>query len=324
VSDLLGRGYCGGHVTLIFTIEDENPDPIKQGSLGAGICLNEGVEVIVRGRDGNGNLEVFFNDYIGESSMYEDIMNMINGIIPEVSEYDWEATVKLDLPTGQGFGMSAAGSISFCNAIQRALGIPYEEGRRRSLMISHVIDRKRSSGLGDVTAIAAGGIEIRRMAGSPFNGHLLEMGPGESEGWESETEVILAWDSKGSKHTSSYIDDASWKESISKAGEKNLESLLEGSWDKSRWSDLLHYSTCFSEESGLSKDGIRADVIRKCEKVVNDCGIECNGVPLLCMLGGSVAIVPVNIDRGLQGIDNIKSALENEGLTAISTTISHP
>ena len=57
---------------------------------------------------------------------------------------------------------------------------------------------------------------------------------------------------------------------------------------------------------------------------MNDCGIECNGVPLLCMLGGSVAIVPVNIDRGLQGIDNIKSALENEGLTAISTTISHP
>ena len=43
---LLGRGYCGGHVTLIFTIEDSDLDPVNQGSRGVGICLEEGVETV--------------------------------------------------------------------------------------------------------------------------------------------------------------------------------------------------------------------------------------------------------------------------------------
>ena len=50
--ELLGRGYCGGHVTLIFTIEDSDPDPVNQGSRGVGICLEDGVEIICRGREG--------------------------------------------------------------------------------------------------------------------------------------------------------------------------------------------------------------------------------------------------------------------------------
>ena len=167
--ELLGRGYCGGHVTLMFTIEDSDPDPINQGSRGVGICLEDGVEIICRGREGKGNLDVFFTDHIGDSRLYIDCLNLLSVGVPEVMEYDWEATVKLGLPTGQGFGMSAAGSVSFCNSIQRAIGIPYEEGHRRSLMIAHLVDRKRSSGLGDVTALSAGGVEIRKIPGSPFN-----------------------------------------------------------------------------------------------------------------------------------------------------------
>ena len=46
---ILGRGTCGGHVTLLFTVEDLDEDPIKQGSLGAGLCLTDGVEAIARG-----------------------------------------------------------------------------------------------------------------------------------------------------------------------------------------------------------------------------------------------------------------------------------
>ena len=48
MSDLLGRGYSGGHITLIFTVEDEANELTEQGSLGAGICLEDGVEVITR------------------------------------------------------------------------------------------------------------------------------------------------------------------------------------------------------------------------------------------------------------------------------------
>lgn len=143
--ELLGRGYCGGHVTLMFTIEDSDPDPVNQGSRGVGICLEDGVEIICRGRGGRGNLDVFFTDHIGDSRLYMDSLSLLSDGVPEVMEYDWEATVKLGLPTGQGFGMSAAGSVSFCNSIQRAIGIPYEEGHRRSLMIAHLVDRRTLS-----------------------------------------------------------------------------------------------------------------------------------------------------------------------------------
>jgi len=321
VPDLLGRGYCGGHVTLIFTIEDSDLDPINQGSRGVGICLKDGVEIISRGREGSGGLNVSFTEQIGDSELYEDVLNLLAEEVPQVMNYDWDATVKLALPTGQGFGMSAAGSVSFCNSIQRAIGIPYEEGRRRSLMIAHLVDRKRSSGLGDVTALSAGGVEIRKNPGSPFSGHLLETGPGKSKGWATETDIILAWKSEGGKHTSSYIDNQEWKGSISEAGNRNLEGLLEKQWDASRWDEILFYSRLFSEESGLSSEEARADVLRKCEKAMAESGMAESGVPLLCMLGTSVAIVPNSLEMGLDGANDIRKILDMYGLKNILTSV---
>ena len=58
----LGRGHCGGHITLFFTVEDVDDDPVAQGSRGAGLCLNDGVEAIAKGEDGQGKLEVRFQD----------------------------------------------------------------------------------------------------------------------------------------------------------------------------------------------------------------------------------------------------------------------
>ncbi len=45
MSIVLGRGQCGAHITLLFTIDDSSEDLVYQGSRGAGICLKDGVEV---------------------------------------------------------------------------------------------------------------------------------------------------------------------------------------------------------------------------------------------------------------------------------------
>ena len=319
--ELLGRGFCGGHVTLIFTVEDQDHDPINQGSRGVGICLEDGVEIICLGREGSGELDVSFTKYVGDSGLYEDALNLLSGEIAEIMDYDWEATVKLGLPTGQGFGMSAAGSVSFCNSIQRAIGIPYEEGRRRSLKIAHLVDRKRSSGLGDVTALSTGGVEIRKVPGSPFSGHLLNTGPGVPEGWTAQAGIILAWKSEGGKHTSSYIDNPEWRALISEAGNRNLEELSENQWDRSRWSEILVNSKKFSEESGLSSEESRASVLRKCENAMIESGIENSGEGLLCMLGTSVAIVPNSLELGLERVDEFMRLLDAYGLNSILTRI---
>ena len=70
MTTVLGRGQCGGHLTLIFTVEDSHEDPYFQGSRGAGICLVDGVESIARGEDGVGKLIV--NGSQGEAIWRED------------------------------------------------------------------------------------------------------------------------------------------------------------------------------------------------------------------------------------------------------------
>ena len=37
---LLGRGECGSHVTLIFTVNDDSTNLDEQGSVGVGLCLD--------------------------------------------------------------------------------------------------------------------------------------------------------------------------------------------------------------------------------------------------------------------------------------------
>ncbi len=321
MSDLLGRGCSGGHVTLIFTIEDGATELTHQGSLGAGICLEDGVEVIARGREGVGEMVVSFMGYTGDSGMYIHALRVIGEMVPVILEYDWEVTVKLELPTGQGFGMSAAGSIAFCNSLQRAVGIPYEESKRRSLLVAHLVDRERSSGLGDVTALAAGGVVIRKSPGSPYNGHLLEKGPGKSIGWESDSQIILAWNSEYSKHTSSYIEDSRWKHQITKSGNENLNGLLDGKWDESKWGDLISSSKAFSSDSGLSEESARANVLGICEASISEAGMAEKIRPLLCMLGTSVAIVPTSLDGGLGNVDGIIRRLNSNGLETIKSRI---
>ena len=62
MSIVLGRGQCGAHITLLFTIDDSSEDPVYQGSRGAGICLKDGVEAIAKGENGSGEMIVRFKN----------------------------------------------------------------------------------------------------------------------------------------------------------------------------------------------------------------------------------------------------------------------
>ena len=207
----LGRGQCGGHITLFFTIEDVVDDPVAQGSRGAGLCLKDGVESIAKGEDGEGELVVRFQGGTYDSTMYEDVLEELIREIPEIRSFNWELNIRMSLPASQGFGMSASGAIASAISVQRAIGIPHEECLRRSFLIAHIVERKRSSGLGDTTALSSGGVERRIAAGSPFSGSFLDRGPGISEGWAADTPVLLVWKERTGKHTSKYIDHPEWK-----------------------------------------------------------------------------------------------------------------
>ena len=133
---MLGRGQCGAHITLIFTIEDSNLDPLEQGSRGAGLCLDDGVEAIAKGEEGGGSLAVRFLDGDHDSAMYEEVLKALTDDIGRAGEVDWELSIRMALPPSQGFGMSASGAIAAAISFQRAIGIPHEECLRRSFKIA--------------------------------------------------------------------------------------------------------------------------------------------------------------------------------------------
>ena len=319
----LGRGHCGGHITLLFTIEDVLDDPVAQGSRGAGLCLKDGVEAISKGEDGQGKLEVLFQDGEYDSKMYSDVLGELIREIPEIGVFDWELNIRMSLPASQGFGMSASGAIASAISFQRAIGIPHEECLRRSFLIAHIVERKRSSGLGDTTALSSGGVERRIVAGSPFSGGFLDLGPGISEGWSSETPVLLAWSKKTGKHTSKYIDNPDWKIKICEAGASAMEIIGDGDWDSRRWSELIERSLIFSRDSGLDLDASRSEIIGAANEAIGSSGYSERLSAMLCMLGESVVIVPNDFLDGSDWLDEISSILEAGGFSTFSSKIGN-
>tara|TARA_X000000368_G_scaffold107979_1_gene83893 strand:+ start:1761 stop:2738 length:978 start_codon:yes stop_codon:yes gene_type:complete len=320
--DILGRGECGSHVTLLFSIEDDSEDLVRQGSLGSGLCLEDGSEAIARGKEGSGNFSIGFIGGEGDGALYHEVGETLAEFVPEVKEFDWEITVKLNVPVGQGFGMSASGAVSASMAIQRAMGLPYEDSLRRSYLVAHLVDRKRSSGLGDVSALSAGGVELRISPGSPFHGHLLDTGPGRAIGWSNGMEVVLAWGDGTGKHTSTYIDDPNWRDSISSAGNMEMIALAKGNWDEGKWSDLIESAIRFSKASGLLEEPNRASVLDRANQAIAGCGMSDLVVPLLCMLGESVVIVPRNLeDKGVE-MRTLLSSMQKGGLSGCITRVN--
>ena len=317
----LGRGHCGGHITLFFTIEDVLDDPVAQGSRGAGICLKDGVEAIAKGEDGEGKLIVRFQDGDYASAMYEDVLEELTGEIPEIGSFDWELNIRMALPASQGFGMSASGAIASAISFQRAIGIPHEECLRRAFLIAHIVERKRSSGLGDTTALSSGGVERRISAGSPFSGELLDRGPGISEGWASETPVLLIWKERTGRHTSKYIDNPDWRVKISDAGESAMEIIGVGDWESRRWSDLIDQALIFANVSGLEFDASRSELIVAANRAIQDSGFSDRLSAMLCMLGESVVIVPNNSLDGDDWVSELSSVFEGSEFATFSSRV---
>ncbi|MAH98524.1 MAG: hypothetical protein CMA12_04140 [Euryarchaeota archaeon] len=319
----LGRGECGGHLTLIFTVEDSNEDPYFQGSRGAGICLVDGVEAIARGEDGEGKLIVNGINSDFDDSLYQDILEELSKEIPEIREYDWELSIRMSLPPSQGFGMSASGAIASAVSIQRAIGVPHEECQRRSLMLAHLVERKRSSGLGDTTALSSGGVERRIVPGSPFSGDLLDHGPGKADSWGASFPVLLSWKEQTGTHTSGYIDRPDWKNKISKAGEVAMDSLGFGDWNMGRWSELIDESKLFSLNSGLTEDSGRSELLDTIDKVILKEGLSDTVTPLLCMLGESVVIVPIDPQNEEDWLSLLIPNLEQKDLSIFASRVGN-
>ena len=314
----IGHASCGGHVTLLFTVEDSAPEAHLQGSRGAGICLDTGCDVAVKGSSGDWGLDIRFEGHQGDAGLVREIVEIVADDLPLIKQKHWTLVIRNRLPPSQGFGMSAALAVATSRAIQRAMGEEYEISLRRSMLHAHVCERRTSSGLGDVLGISAGGIEIRTSPGSPFSGGGLQGGPGISRGWSNEMEVILIWPDQKGHHTSEYIDDPLWKEKITQSGDRLL-SMLEGRWGEDSWIDLISCARSFVEESGLLDDSSRMDLLKMVEDSITKS--DQDAVASLCLLGRSIIVTKKRLESEVD-FDAIMLEIQNTGLECMKVGIS--
>jgi len=332
---------CGGHVTLLFSICTDSKLPRSQGSRGAGFNVTDGVEADIRhlwsnkaasairysagssldevtGNIKQGDLRINVTAMDGSelkngTLIYQELIEGLRGARLLQREDAYEINVRLELPTSQGFGMSAAGLIAVALAFHQLTGKGNVEQYYR---LAHRIERIHSGGLGDVLGIYAGGVELRIVAGSPVS-------PGKAIGFPCDQKILLAWSSQESRHTSEYIDDPYWQRTITSAGEEAVETLRQGHWGHEKWPQLLQCSEQFSSASGMLDEPVRNALLANVNEEIQKLGFDSIMLTRLCMLGVSLCVLPKELSKPLpiEKLQLLSERLQEKGIGVHITNI---
>lgn len=208
--DMKSRAFCPGHVTGFFEVV-RTDDPLSTGSRGAGICISLGAttEVHVERADAP-SLSVNINGVERDAPVTQRAVELI----AEDEPLSISVTTSLDLPEGQGFGMSAAGALSTGIALCDVL----EFDRQKAFEAAHLAEVGLGGGLGDVSALRIGGVAVRDRAGLPPVGNVTRI--------EGVPDITLAVVGRPLS-TASVLRDADAVSRINAHGARRVDDLLE-------------------------------------------------------------------------------------------------
>ncbi len=268
--------FAPGHVTGLFAIHDGSPKPQNRGSRGGGWSITKGAWATVDHAD---TTAITIN---GEPTEAKVTAAAISALTDEPLRID----IRLDLPEGQGFGMSAAGTLAATLAACALLDIDDD----RALEVTHVAEVEHGTGLGDAIGSWFGGGELRIKPGCPPTGWAMQIpAPDGAE--------FLFCTLGGGIRTESIIRDHGWKEKTRHVGDPAVDVILELGRDRA-WSELLHQSAAFSSALGLRPDAM----VALGQQLPDDCHWG------QCMLGHTMW---VNGDAG--DLERAEALLEGHG-----------
>ncbi|MGA7923664.1 MAG: hypothetical protein WCA77_06785 [Thermoplasmata archaeon] len=158
-SSRMGVAFAPGHVTGLFVPQLSGRDPRSRGSIGAGLVLDVGVRARAHWSPHKPRRLVIRADVPRPLPITTEVASRLWGN----REGRLEVDLVHELPIGQGFGMSAAGALATSLAVGAAVDVP----RQRCIEVAHLADLLHAGGLGGVSAILGGGLEIRRSPGVP-------------------------------------------------------------------------------------------------------------------------------------------------------------
>ena len=254
---LKATAFAPGHISAFFEPHyDENIE--RSGSRGAGINLSLGAfsEVTVS-RSTKQDIRVYINDKETDARVTKLALRNI------IKDSPLKVTVKIkqELPEGQGFGMSAASSLSASYALSSLLGL----SKIDAIKAAHSAEVQLRTGLGDVIASAFGGIEVRREPGLPpwgFIEHIV-----------GDYKIVLCV--IGEKiETKRILNDENKLNVIKNYGRYCTKKILENPSIE----NMIRLSRYFAEKTEL----IREDVM----EALNAASFH--GLAGMCMLGNSI------------------------------------
>ncbi len=218
------RAFSPSHITGIFVI-DIRKDAERSGSMGCGICLEDGAISTVRAAE---ETTVKINGKVTEAPTTLTAIKLLTSQPVLVESI-------LNVPVGCGFGASGAGTLSTVLALNEALSLNLTMNELSKA--AHVAEVLNRTGLGTITGETFGGIVLRKNAGLPFNTDKIPC-----------SGVTISWVSFGEISTKSVLSDGLKKKTINKAGKLRLKELLK----KPTLPNFFHQSSAFAKEIGLA------------------------------------------------------------------------
>lgn len=252
------QAFCPGHITCFFSpAGDTDGDILAKGSIGVGIRTSLGayVELIERADD---RVRIMLDGELSDAPVTSRVLAEM------APSRGFDVIIEGELPSGEGFGMSAAGAIATALCLSEVLGL----SENVAFEVAHRSDILGGGGLGDVAALTCLAHQpVRVKEGIPPLGLVV----GTDVQFEDLTLAVL-----GPKvNTGNVLDDPAVREAISSAGATAVAEYMKNP----SLEHLFEISNRFSAEIGIESPAV-AEAIACLGKEGYNAG--------MCMLGNSI------------------------------------
>jgi pantoate kinase len=223
-------------VSGLFAVHDEADDLLQKGSRGAGWSLARGARASA---DTGAATQVRVQGQNVPAPVTRDALRRLLPGRP------LHVDIRLDLPVGQGFGMSAAGTLAACLAATALADVDPEE----ALRATHAAEVAAGTGLGDAVGAWFGSGELRIRPGCPPHGWAMRVEPPEG------TEFLFCVAGPGIA-TPTILRDAAWRQRTRELGDAAVDRILAAGRGEA-WARILAESSAFTQGLGLLSEALR-------------------------------------------------------------------
>ena len=235
--------FAPGHLTGLFQICDQDPNPLLRGARGSGVSLDIGVYTTVTAEPAKETTWCIMMNGVqtGEAFVSENVLSKFSKLI---ASHTIAVEHQVETPLVAGFGSSGGGALSLALALNEATGAGLT--RIEAAQIAHVAEIECRTGLGSVFASVRGGFGVLTKPGAP--------GVGESVSYPSTKGLRVVYLYFGPIPTREALANPALRAKINEMGGRFVDELSRDPTSER----FMRLSRRFTEHVGLVTPRLRA------------------------------------------------------------------